>query len=90
MKFRVQTAAAVLLTASLFASYAFASTATPPAKKQTTTKKVKTPPPPTVAEQIQALKEELEGEINGLKADLAAKDAQLKQALQATAAPPCS
>ena len=85
MKFRLQTAAAALLAASLVASYAYASDPTPPAKKQTATKKAKTPPPPTVAEQIQALKDELESQINGLKADLAAKDAQLKQAQQAAA-----
>ena len=85
MKFRFQTTAAVLLAASLFASYTYASDPTPPAKKQIATRKAKTPPPPTVAEQIQALKQELEGEINGLKADLAAKDAQLKQAQQAAA-----
>ena len=85
MKFRLQTAAAALLAASLVASYAYASDPTPPAKKQTTTKKAKMPPPPTVAEQIQALKDELEGQINSLKADLAAKDAQLKQAQQAAA-----
>ena len=83
MKFRLQTAAAALLAASLFASYATASEPTPSAKKQTATKKAKTPPPPTVAEQIQALKDELGGQINGLKADLAARDAQLKQAQQA-------
>jgi hypothetical protein len=85
MKFRFQTAAAALLAASLVASYAYASGPTPPAKKQTATRKAKTPPPPTVAEQIQALKQELEGQINALRNDLAVKDAQLKQAQQATA-----
>jgi hypothetical protein len=85
MKFRFQTAAAALLAASLVASYAYASDPTPPAKKQTATRKAKTPPPPTVAEQIQALKQELEGQINALRNDLAAKDAQLRQAQQATA-----
>jgi hypothetical protein len=85
MKFRFQTAAAALLAASLVASYAYASDPTPPAKKQTATRKAKTPPPPTVAEQIQALKQELEGQINALRNDLAVKDAQLKQAQQAAA-----
>ena len=85
MKFRFQTAATALLAASLVASYAYASDPTPPAKKQTATKRAKTPPPPTVAEQIQALKQELEGQINALRNDLAAKDAQLKQAQQAAA-----
>ncbi len=43
------------------------------------------PPPPTVEEQIQALRQEMQGQINGLKDDLAAKDAALKQAQQAAA-----
>jgi hypothetical protein len=85
MNFKLKTVAAVILAASLIGSYAYASDPTPPAKKHTATKKAKTPPPPTVEEQIQALKQELEGQINGLKNDLAEKDAQLKKAQQAAA-----
>jgi Skp family chaperone for outer membrane proteins len=85
MNFKLKTAAAAILAASLVASYAYAGDATPPAKKQVATKKAKTPPPPTVAEQIQALREELEGQIDSLKTDLADKDAQLKKAQQAAA-----
>ena len=65
--------------------HAYASDPTPPAKKHVAAKKAKTPPPPTVEEQIQALRQELQGQINSLKTDLADKDAQLKQAQQAAA-----
>ena len=91
MNFKLKTAAAAILAASLIASYAYASDPTPPAKKQVATAKAKapakakTPPPPTVEEQIKALRQELEGQINSLKTDLADKDAQLKRAQQAAA-----
>ena len=84
MNFPVKAAAIAFLAASLVVSYAQTSGSTPPAKKHTAAK-AKTPPPPSVADQIQALKDQLEGEINGLKTDLANKDAQLKQAQQAAA-----
>jgi hypothetical protein len=64
-------------------SSGWASDAAPPAKKATARKKA--PKGPTVEEQIQALRQEMEGQINGLKQDLAAKDAQLRQAQQAAA-----
>src|SRR5271157_2605 len=85
MNFRLQTAAAAILAASLVASYAYTQDPTPPAKKHTATKKAKTPPPPTVEEQIQALRQDLETQINSLKNDLANKDEQLKKAQQAAA-----
>ena len=85
MNFKLKTAAVAILAASLIASYAYAGDPTPPVKKHIATKKAKTPPPPTVAEQIQALRQELEGQINGLKTDLADKDAQLQKAQQAAA-----
>ena len=85
MNFKLKAAAAAIAAASLIASYAYASDPTPPAKKHVATKKAKTPPPPTVAEQIQALRQDLEGQINSLKTNLAEKDAQLKQAQQAAA-----
>lgn len=83
MNFTLKTAAAALLAASLVASYGYASDVKPPVKKHVATKKAKTPPPPTVEEQIQGLRHELESQINGLKTDLADKDAQLKKAQQA-------
>jgi hypothetical protein len=85
MNFRLKIAAAAMLAASFVASYGQTSEAKPPVKKHATTKTAKTPAPPTVAEQIQALKEELEGQINSLKTDLAEKDAQLQKAQQAAA-----
>ena len=48
---------------------------TPPRlRKNMRTKKQ--PPKPTVEEQINALRQELQAQIDGLKSDLAAKDAQ--------------
>src|ERR1017187_6397083 len=85
MKFKLKTAAVAVLAASLVASYAYAQDATPPARKHTATRKAKTPPPPTVEEQIQALRQELETQIDSLRNDLADKDAQLKKAQQAAA-----
>ena len=89
MNFQLKTVAAAILAAGLVASAAYASDdAPPPAKKHATTKKAakpRTPPPPSVEEQIQALRQELQGQINSLKTDLADKDTQLKQAQQAAA-----
>ena len=86
MKFKLNTAAAVILAASLIGSSAFAADGAPPAKKKpVVTKKEKKPMGPTVEEQIESLRTQLQGQINGLKSDLADKDAQLKQAQQAAA-----
>src|ERR1035437_3250076 len=83
MNFTLKTAAIAIMAAGLVASSAFAEDAAPPAKKHVATRKAKTPPPPTVAEQIQALRQDLENQINSLKTDLADKDAQLRKAQQA-------
>jgi len=85
MKFRVTAATAAILTASLFGSHANAADDAPPAKQHAATKKAKTPARPSVEEQINALRQELQGQIDGLKSNLADKDAQLKQAQQAAA-----
>ncbi len=85
MNFRLRTAAAGILAASLVVSYALASDATPPAKKHVAAKKAATPPGPTVQEQIESLRQEFQGQIDGLKSNLAEKDTQLKQAQQAAA-----
>jgi Skp family chaperone for outer membrane proteins len=82
MNFRFNTAAAVVLAASLVGSYAYAGDPPAPAKKKQVAKK---PPKPTVEDQIQSLRQEFQGQIDGLKSDLAAKDAQLHQAQQAAA-----
>ncbi len=84
MNSRLKAAAVAILAVSLFGSYACASDATPPAKK-TSHKKAATPKGPTVEEQIQSLRQDLEGQINSLKNDLAAKDAQLREAQQKAA-----
>lgn len=88
MNFRLKTATAVVLAASLVSSYSYASNATPAAKKHVATKRAKTPPAPSVQEQILELRRELQShelQINALKADLAEKDAQLKQTQMAAA-----
>jgi FKBP-type peptidyl-prolyl cis-trans isomerase len=91
MNFRFKMAAAAILAVSLAASYAQTSEANPPAKKHIATKKAKASAEakkaaePTVEEQIQALRHDLEGQINGLKSTLSEKDAQLQRAQQAAA-----
>jgi hypothetical protein len=85
MNFKLKTAAAATLAVGLIALSAHASDPAPPVKKHTAAKKAKTPPPPTVQEQIQALRDEMQGQINNLRNDLATKDEQLKQAQQAAA-----
>ena len=85
MRFKFATAAAAILAVCLFASYASAGQDKPVVKKHTATAKEKKPKPPTVEEQIQGLRQEFQGQINELKTDLAAKDAELKQAKEAAA-----
>ena len=85
MNFRLKTAATGLLAVSLVVSFASAVAQTAPAKKHPVAKKAKTPPGPTVEEQIQSLRQEFQGQIDGLKSNLADKDTQLKQAQQAAA-----
>ncbi len=84
MKLTAKAAAAAILAASLVVSYSQTSSSTAPAKKHTA-RKTAAPAGPTVQEQIDALKQQFQGEIDGLKSDLAAKDAELQQAKQAAA-----
>lgn len=85
MKFTLKAAGAAMLAASLVASSAYASGKdAAPAKKHTAARRTKAAKP-SVDDQIQALRQDLEHQINGLKSDLAAKDAQLQQAQQAAA-----
>ncbi len=81
MNSRFRSAAAAILAVCAVASYGYASDATPPAKKHV--HKKAEPKGPTVEEQIQALRTEMQTQIDSLKSDLANKDAQLKQAQQA-------
>ena len=83
MNFRFTAATAAILAASLVGSYGYAAAPPAPAKKHPA--RAKTPPKPTVEEQINALRQEFQGQIDGLKTDLATKDPQLKQAQQAAA-----
>ncbi len=85
MNFKLKTAAAAILAASLVASSAYAQDGTPPAKQHHPVRKAKTPPPPTVEEQIQSLRQEMQGQIDSLKNSLADKDAALLKAQQAAA-----
>ena len=84
MKLTVKAAAIAFLAAGLVVSHAQTSGTTPPAKKHTA-KKPAVPAGPTVQQQIDEMRTEFQGEINGLKSDLATKDEQLKQAQQAAA-----
>ena len=82
MKFRVNAAAAAILAASLVVSDAQTSGTKPPVKKHATTAKAKTPPPPSVEDQINALRQEMQSQIDALKTSLADNNAQLRQAQQ--------
>lgn len=84
VNFKLQAAGAVILAASLVASSAYAAgqAPAPPAKKHVATHKAKTPPPPSVEDQINALRQEMQSQIDALKSSLADKDAQLRQAQQ--------
>jgi Skp family chaperone for outer membrane proteins len=81
MKLKFNAVAAAILAASLVGSNAYAGDPPAPPKKHVTKK----PPKPTVEDQIQALRQEFQGQIDGLKGDLAAKDQQLRQAQQTAA-----
>jgi hypothetical protein len=82
MKLQMKMVAAAVLAATLVGTNAYAGDPPAPAKKHATKKQ---PPKPTVEEQINALRQEFQGQIDGLKSDLAAKDAEVKQAQQAAA-----
>jgi hypothetical protein len=82
MNSKLKSVAIAVLAASLLSSQAYAGDPPPPAQKKAAAKK---PPKPTVEQQIEALRQQLQGQIDGLKSDLATKDAQLKQAQQAAA-----
>jgi hypothetical protein len=82
MKYQMKVVAAAVLAASLVGTNAYAGDPPAPAKKHAAAKK---PPKPTVEDQINALRQEMQTQIDGLKSDLAAKDTQLKQAQQTAA-----
>jgi len=82
---KLRIAATAIMAVSVVASYGQTSTTKPPVNKPVVTAKAKAPAKPTVEEQIQGLRQDLEGEINRLRNDLAYKDEQLKKAQQAVA-----
>jgi hypothetical protein len=82
MNFKLATTAAVICAASLVVSSAYAGDGNPPAPKKHATKKAAEPPQPSVTDQINALRNEMQGQIDQLKTDLSSKDAELKQAQQ--------
>ena len=82
MKRTLYAAAAVILAASLVVSHAQTSGSMAPAKKHAPAKKPAAPPAPSVEDQIQALRTEMQTQIDSLRNDLSAKDAQLHQAQQ--------
>ncbi|HEX4030575.1 MAG TPA: hypothetical protein VHX20_09435 [Terracidiphilus sp.] len=81
MNFRLSRTAAIALAASLVVSYAYAGGAAA-AKKHVRKEKEQGP---SVQEQIDALRMQMQTQIDSLKSDLADKDAQLKQAQQSAA-----
>src|SRR5579875_2731803 len=89
MKFRMHATAAALLAASAVVSYAQAGDAAPAAKKHV--HRAQTRPSAQeqlneqIRQQIDALRQEMQSQIDSLKNDLAAKDAELKQAQQQAA-----
>lgn len=84
MKFTPRIAAATLLAAGLVVAYAQSGDAPAPAPKKHTHKAAE-PAKPSVEDQIQALRQELQGQIDTLKNQLSEKDQQLQQAQQAAA-----
>jgi len=82
MKRTLYAAAAAILAASLVVAHAQTSSTSAPAKKHVPAKKAVKPSEPSVADQIQALRTEMQTQIDSLRSDLTAKDAQLRQAQQ--------
>jgi type II secretory pathway pseudopilin PulG len=85
MNFKLNIAATTMLAVCIVASYGQSSETIPPVQHHTATHKTRAPKTPTVEEQIQALRQELQGQIDSLKTNLADKDAQLQRAQQAAA-----
>jgi hypothetical protein len=82
MNLRMSVAGAALLATSL--GFCNAQTSSTAPKRHVAAKKA-APAGPSVQEQIDALRQEMQGQIDSLKSNLADKDAQLRQAQQAAA-----
>jgi hypothetical protein len=86
MNSKFRTVATAILAVSLAASFANASDKDPAAKpKKNTTAATAKKPACEACDQIQALKTEMQSQIDAMKSDLAAKDAELKSAQKAAA-----
>ncbi len=82
MKRTLYAAAAALLAASLVVANAQSNGSSAHAKKHATANRAAQPQAPSLEEQIQALRTEMQSQIDSLKQDLATKDTQLHQAQQ--------
>jgi Skp family chaperone for outer membrane proteins len=82
MKFKSSAVAVAILAASFVVPLACAGQETSPAKRHAARR---APEGPSTQEQIEALRRQLQGQIDSLKSDLASKDDQLRQAQQAAA-----
>ncbi len=85
MKYRMHAAAAALLAATAVVSYAQAGDAAPAAQKHVHKAEARPSVQEQISEQINALRQEMQSQIDSLKNDLAQKDAELKQAQQQAA-----
>ena len=81
MNLRWKAAAAAMLAASVVVSYAQSSDGAAPAKKHTA-RRSHQPAGPSVQDQINALRMQLQTQIDSLKSELQQKDQQLQQAQQ--------
>jgi hypothetical protein len=88
MNIKIKAIAAVVLAAGVTSAYAYQAdpAPAPPAKKHVRHEAKPKPAPTATAAELQELKQEMEGQINGLKQQLSDRDAQLKQAQDAAAA----
>src|SRR5580658_275000 len=85
MNLKICTLAAVICTASLLVPSVYAASdgnGDGAAAKKHNRAKEQTPPPPSVEDQINALRSEMQTQIDQLKTDLQSKDTELKQAQQ--------
>ncbi len=85
MNSKYRTVAAAILAVSLAASFASASDRDQAAKPKKHTTAAEKKPACDACDQIQALKTDMQGQIDAMKADLAAKDAALAAAQKAAA-----
>ena len=85
MNFKLKTAAAAMLAVALVASSAYASSDKEPSAPVKKHAKTTAKPKCDACDEVQALKQEMQTQIDALKSDLADKDTQLKKAQQAAA-----